>query len=80
MRSIWRRGLSWTNSRGFRMTDVIFEVPDQNGRLESQVVYARQIDDAVECVYFQRDKGRRADGPTSSCTPGSRNQGLPRSK
>lgn len=37
--------------------DVIFEVADQSGKLESQVVYARQIDDAVQCVYVQRDKG-----------------------
>jgi hypothetical protein len=42
---------------------VIFEVPDQNGTLDSQVVYARQVDDAVECAYFHRDKatGRWTD-------------------
>lgn len=42
---------------------VIFEVPDQNGKLDSQVVFARQIDEAVECAYFQRDKasGRWTD-------------------
>lgn len=36
--------------------EVMFEVPNRDGRIESHVVYARQIDDGVECAYFQRDR------------------------
>lgn len=43
--------------------DVIFEVAEQDGKYDSHVVYARQVDDAVECAYLQRDKasGRWTD-------------------
>lgn len=43
--------------------EVLFEVQDQNGKIDSQVVYAKHINDAVECAYFFRDKtsGRWTD-------------------
>lgn len=54
--------------------EVIFEVPDHNGRLASHVVYARQVDGGVACIYLQRNKvsGRWTDVLVHArfCEPG----------
>ena len=59
--------------------DVIFEVADQYGRLDSRSFVRGRSMTALN-VFISSATRYRGDGPTSLCTPGSRNQGLPRSK
>jgi hypothetical protein len=37
---------------------VIFEIPDRSGKEHVHVVYAQEIDGAVECVYLYRDTAK----------------------